>query len=379
MGKSVLYVGLDVHKMSMDVAIAEAGPGAEVRFYGQIGGDLDSLDRVIRKLGATGAQLRFAYEAGPCGYVVYRHLTARGWPCLVAAPSLIPRRPGDRIKCDRRDALSLARLFRAGELTSVKVPDADDEAMRDLTRAREDAVSVERRAKQRTAALLLRHGRRYPGKTTWGRGHWRWLDQQVMEHPAQQIVLQEYLDAVRQASARVQRLTGQIQELLPQWRRAPFVAAYQALRGVSLIVAATMVAELGDLSRFNNPKELMAYLGLVPSEHSSGASVRRGRITKTGNGHARRVLVEAAWAYRLRARITRPLLQRQEGLPEKIRQISWQAQLRLCARYRRFLARGKHKNTIVTAIARELAAYIWAIGRAVEPLTAFKKQKQRRS
>ena len=369
MGKSVLYVGLDVHKMSIDVAIAEAGPGAEVRFYGQIGGDLDSLDRVIRKLQATGAQLQFAYEAGPCGYVVYRHLTAQGWPCLVAAPSLIPRRPGDRIKCDRRDALSLARLFRAGELTSVKVPDPDDEAMRDLTRAREDAVSVERRAKQRTGALLLRHGRRYPGKTTWGRGHWRWLGQQVMDHPAQQIVLQEYLDAVREASARVQRLTGQIQELLPQWRRAPFVAAYQALRGVSLIVAATMVAELGDLSRFNNPKELMAYLGLVPSEHSSGASVRRGRITKTGNGHARRVLVEAAWAYRLRARVTRPLLQRQEGLPEKIRQISWQAQLRLCARYRRFLARGKHKNTIVTAIARELAAYIWAIGQAVEPVT----------
>jgi transposase len=257
--------------MSIDVAIAEAGPGAEVRFYGQIGGDLDSLDRVIRKLRATGAQLQFAYEAGPCGYVVYRHLTTQGWPCLVAAPSLIPRRPGDRIKCDRRDALSLARLFRAGELTSVRVPDADDEAMRDLTRAREDAVSVERRAKQRTGALLLRHGRRYPGKTTWGRGHWRWLTQQVMEHPAQQIVLQEYLDAVREASARVQRLTGQIQELLPQWRREPFVAAYQALRGVSLIVAATMAAELGDLSRFNNPKELMAYLGLVPSEHSSGA------------------------------------------------------------------------------------------------------------
>ena len=217
MGKSVLYVGLDVHKMSIDVAIAEAGPGAEVRFYGQIGGDLDSLDRVIRKLRATGAQLQFAYEAGPCGYQVYRHLTAQGWPCLVAAPSLIPRRPGDRIKCDRRDALSLARLFRAGELTPVKVPDPDDEAIRDLTRAREDAVSVERRAKQRTGALLLRHGRRYPGKTTWGRGHWRWLLQQAMEHPAQQIVLQEYLDAVRQAGARVLRLTGQIRELIREY------------------------------------------------------------------------------------------------------------------------------------------------------------------
>jgi transposase len=356
--------------MSMDVAIAEAGSVREVRYYGRIGGDLEALDRVIRKLKAQGAELRFAYEAGPCGYQVYRHLSALGYDCLVAAPSLIPRRPGDRLKNDRRDALTLARLLRAGELTRITVPDPDDEALRDLTRAREDAISVERRAKQRTAAFLLRHGRRYPGKTTWGRGHWRWLTQQVMEHPAQQIVLQEYLDAVRQASDRVQRLTGQIRELVPAWRRAPLVAASQALRGVSLIVAATVAAEVGDLGRFQNPKELMAYLGLVPSEHSSGASVRRGRITKTGNGHARRVLVEAAWAYRLRARLTRPLLKRQEGLPEHLRQLAWKAQLRLCARYRRLLARGKHKNTIVTAIARELAAFIWALGQALEPVTA---------
>jgi transposase len=368
MSNTVLYVGLDVHKNSIDVAIAAAD--GEIRHYGRIGGELKDLDKVIRKLHSKGSEFHFAYEAGPCGYQVYRHLTAKGYSCLVVAPALIPRRPGDRIKCDRRDALTLARLFRAGELTAIRVPDIDDEAMRDLIRAREDAVSVERRAKQRTAALLLRHGRRYPGKTTWGRGHWSWLLQQVMEHPAQQIVLQEYLDAVRQASARVQLLTDQIRELMPQWRRAPFVAAYQALRGVSLIVAATLVAEVGDLNRFRKPKELMAYLGLVPSEHSSGASVRRGRITKTGNGHARRVLVEAAWAYRLRARVTRPLLQRQEGLPENLRQIAWKAQLRLCARYRRFLARGKAKQTIVTAIARELVAFIWAIGQAVEPVTA---------
>jgi transposase len=355
--------------MSVDVAIAEPGTAGEIRYYGRIGGDLEALDKVTRKLLAKGAELRFAYEAGPCGYQVYRHLTVQGYSCLVAAPALIPRRPGDRLKNDRRDALTLARLLRAGELTPVKVPDLEDEAMRDLTRAREDAKSVERRAKQRTAAFLLRHGRRYPGKTTWGRGYWRWLRQQVMEQPAQQIVLQEYLDAVGEATTRVERLTGQLRELLPQWRRAPFVAAYQALRGVSLIVAATVVAEVGDLSRFHNPKELMAYLGLVPSEHSSGASVRRGRITKTGNGHARRVLVEAAWAYRLRARITRPLLKRQEGLSPAIKEISWKAQLRLCARYRRLLARGKAKQTIVTAIARELTAFLWAIGQAVEPVT----------
>jgi transposase len=363
-----MYVGLDVHKNSIDVAIAEAG--GEIRHYGSIGGELKDLEKMIRKLHSKGSDLHFAYEAGPCGYQIYRFLKDKNYPCLVAAPSLIPRRPGDRIKCDRRDALTLARLLRAGELTAVRVPEADDEAMRDLTRAREDAISVERRARQRTAAFLLRHGRRYPGKTTWGRGYWNWLLQQVMEHPAQQIVLQEYLDAVRQASDRVERLTGQLRELMPQWHRMPFVAAYQALRGVSLIVAATVVAEVGDLSRFRNPKELMAYLGLVPSEHSSGASVRRGRITKTGNGHARRVLVEAAWAYRLRARISKPLLKRQEGLPESIRQIAWKAQVRLCARYRRLLARGKSKQNIITAIARELAAFLWAIDQAMVTLTA---------
>ncbi|HSP01170.1 MAG TPA: IS110 family transposase [Thioalkalivibrio sp.] len=370
MKKSVLYVGLDVHKMSTDVALAEPGPDGEIRYYGKISSDPGALDRVIRRLTARGVELHFAYEAGPCGYQLYRHLTAKGFRCLVAAPSLIPRRPGDRLKNDRRDALGLARLLRAGELTGVTVPDADDEALRDLTRAREDAVCVARRAKQRTGAFLLRHGRRYPGKTTWGRGHWYWLSQQVMDHPAQQIVLQEYLDAVREATARVERLTGQIRELVPAWRRAPLVAAYQALRGVSLIVATTVAAEVGDLSRFAKAKELMAYLGLVPAEHSSGAAVRRGPITKTGNGHARRVLVEAAWAYRLRARLTRPLLRRQEGLPESVCRLAWKAQLRLCARYRRLVARGKHKNTIVTAIARELAAFFWALSREAQPASA---------
>lgn len=364
MRSNVMYVGLDVHKNSIDVAIAEAG--GEVRPYGSIGGELKDLEKVIRKLGSKGSELRFAYEAGPCGYQVYRYLKDKGYPCLVAAPSLIPRRPGDRIKCDRRDALSLARLLRAGELTAVRVPDPDDEAMRDLVRAREDAKNVERRAKQRTAAFLLRHGHRYPGKSTWGRGYWRWLRERAMPHPAQQIVLQEYLAAVQEATSRVDLLIAQIRELLPEWRWEPVVRGLQALRGVSLLVAVTVVAEIGDLSRFQNPRELMAYLGLVPSEHSSGATVRRGGITKTGNGHARRVLVEAAWAYRLRARITRTLWQRLTGLPQHVCDLSWKAQIRLCGRYRRLLARGKHKNTIVTAIARELAGFIWAIGKALE-------------
>ena len=369
MEKSVLYVGLDVHKMSVDIAIAEAGTAGEIRYYGRIGGDLDSLDRISRKLKAQGAELRFAYEAGPCGYQIYRHLTGKGYECLVAAPALIPRRPGDRVKTDRRDAASLARLFRAGELTPVRVPDAGDEAMRDLVRARDDAKAVERRAKQRTAALLLRHGHRFPGRTTWGRGYWRWLRQLAMPYPAQQIVLQEYLDAVQEAEARVQRLTAQIRELLPQWRWHPVVQGLMALRGVSLIVATTVLAEVGDLSRFTNPGELMAYLGLVPSEHSSGSQVRRGAITKTGNGHARRVLVEAAWAYRLKARVSRHLWRRLTGLPKPVCDLAWKAQIRLCGRYRRLLARGKHQNTVITAIARELAGFIWAIGQQVEPVT----------
>lgn len=367
MSNNVLYVGLDVHKNSMDVAIAEAG--GEVRHYGRIGGELKDLDKVIRKLHREGSELHFAYEAGPCGYQVYRHLTAIGFPCLVAAPSLIPRRPGDRIKCDRRDAVSLARLFRAGELTRIWVLDPEDEAMRDLVRGREDSKSIERRAKQRLSAFLLRHGHRYHGRTTWSCSHWRWLADISMPHPAQQIILQEYLDTLKEATLRVERLTAQIRDMLTQWRLAPVVTAYQALRGVSFLVAVTVVAELGDLSRFTNPKELMAYLGLVPSERSSGSTTRRGRITKTGNGHARKALVEAAWAYRLKARVSRLLLKRQEGLPQSIKEISWKAQLRLCARYRRLFGRGKSKQTIVTAIARELAAFLWSIGQVVQPAT----------
>ena len=369
MKNSVLYVSLDVHKESMEVGLAKPGVHGEVRHYGKIGGDLDSLDKVIRKLESQGTELRFAYEAGPCGYQIYRHLTAKGYECLVAAPALIPRRPGDRVKTDRRDALSLVRLFRAGELTPVKVPEAEDEAMRDLVRAREDAKAAERRAKQRTAAFLLRHGHRFPGKATWGRGYWRWLQQLSMPYPAQQIVLQEYLDAVQEATARVQRLTDQIRELLPQWRWHPVVQSLMALRGVSLLVATTVMAEVGDLSRFTNPKELMAYL-LTPSEHSSGAMVRRGAITKTGNGHARRVLVEAAWAYRLKARISRHLWRRLTGLPKPVCDLAWKAQLRLCSRYRRLRARGKHQNTVITAIARELAGSFWAIGQLVAPRAA---------
>ena len=262
-----------------------------VRFasYGKINGTLDALDKVVRKLVSKGGPVHFVYEAGPCGYEIYRHLTAKGYDCAVVAPSRIPRKSGDRIKNDRRDACMLARLDRAGELTPVYVPFAEDEAIRDLTRAREDAKIDEKRSKQRLKSFLLRHGLRYAGKASWSKAHMRWLSDIKMDHPSQQIVLQEYIDAIAECSRRVQRLTDQIRVQLPSWRMAPVVEALQALRGVSLIVAATTVAEIGDLKRFENPSELMSYLGLVPSEHSTGEKTRRGSITKSGNGHVRRV------------------------------------------------------------------------------------------
>lgn len=365
MKKSIMYVGLDVHKNSIEVAFADAVRDSEVRSYGKIDGSLAALDKVIRKLEAKASELHFAYEAGPCGYEIYRHLSRHGYNCIVVAPSLIPRQSGKRIKTDRRDAQMLARLHRAGELTSVYVPALDDEAMRDLTRAREDAKSVERKAKQRILAFLLRHGYRYAGKTPWSRAHFRWLSTLRFPHPAQHAVLQESLDALAECTERVDRLTGQIQQLLPEWRLYPVAEALQTLRGVSLVVATTTLAELGDLKRFTSPVELMSYLGLVPSEHSSGEKAKRGSITKTGNGHVRRVLVEAAWAYRLPARISAKLHVRQEGIPQKICAISWQAQLRLCHRYKRMLANGKAHPLIITAIARELCGFMWAIANEV--------------
>ena len=370
MKKTITFVGLDVHKASIDVALADAGRDGDVRFYGTIGGDLESLYKVLRKLQSKGRELRFVYEAGPCGYDIYRSLTSKGFDCIVVAPSKIPRKSGDRIKNDRRDALNLARLHRSGELTAVYVPTAEDEAMRDLTRARGDAVKALRIARQVLLAFLLRHGYRYSGRTRWTRAHKNWIADIKMPHRAQQIALQEYVHAAQDQLERVDRLTRQIQELLPDWSQVPLVSALQALRGVSLIVAVTTVAELGDLTRFASAKQVMAYLGLVPSEHSSGGTVRRGGITKTGNGHVRRALTEAAHTYCHPARESQVMLTRLEGLPPEVRQIAWKAQVRLCGRFRKLLAQGKNKKTVVTATARELAAFMWAIACALSPATA---------
>ncbi len=364
MADRITYVGLDVHKESIVVAVAESGLRGEVREFGRIANTATALDRLLRKLGGDGMKLRFCYEAGPCGYGIHRRLTACGHECVVVAPSLIPKRAGDRVKTDRRDAASLAKLHRAGELTAVWVPDVGHEAMRDLVRARLDAVHSLRRARQQLCGFLLRQGCHY-GRPAWTKLHRRWLASLKFDQPVHHLVLEDYIAAVEAAAARRDRLTAQIAAMLPDWTLAPVVAALQTMRGMALVNAATLIAELGDLSRFANPRQLMAYLGLVPSEHSSGASVRRGGITKAGNGAARRLLIEAAWCYRFPARLSRELLLRQENQPKPIRDIAWKGQVRLCARYRRLARTGKPANIVTTAIARELSGFVWAVARQV--------------
>jgi transposase len=360
----ITYVGLDVHKADVVVAVAEGGLRGDVRDYGRIANTPAALSRLVGKLARDGVILRFCYEAGPCGYGIQRQLSASGHECVVVAPSLIPKRPGDRVKTDRRDAASLAKLHRAGELTAVWVPDAGHEAIRDLVRARLDAVHALRRARQQLSGFLLRQGCHY-GRPAWTKLHRRWLAGLKFEQATQHIVLEDYIQAVEAAEARRDRLTAQIGASLPNWTLAPVVAALQTMRGMALVNAATLIAELGDLARFADPCQLMAYLGLVPSEHSSGSSVKRGGITKAGNAAARRVLIEAAWTYRFPAKLSRELLLRQESQPKPIREIAWKAQLRLCARYRKLARTGKPANVVATAIARELAGFVWAVARQI--------------
>jgi transposase len=366
---TVKFIGMDVHKKTITIAIINEGRQQQPRIYGSIANQPEALDKFCRKMVSTSSRLHFVYEAGPCGYGIYRYLTKKGLDCMVAAPSMIPKKSGDRIKNDHRDAAMLARLHRAGELSAVYVPDTQDEAMRDLSRARQDAVIAGRKAKQRLKAFLLRNGLSFAGRSKWSKAYFNWLADIAMPHAAQQVALQEYIDAVHENLQRVNRLTDQIRQLVPDWQLAPMVSALQAARGVSLIVATTMLAELGDLSRFDKASQLMANLGLVPSEHSSGESIKRGSITKTGNGYARKALIEAAWAYRMPPRVSRLLLKRQQDLPEAVCRIAWKAQLRLCARFKRLTARGKAKQKVVTALARELSAFLWAMAKQLQPVT----------
>jgi transposase len=360
-----LYVGLDVHKESIAVAYTPEDRGAEVMSLGAIGTRQCDIDKLIRTLQSKGATLVFVYEAGPCGYWLYRYLTRKGLSCHVVAPSLIPRKPGDRVKTDRRDAVMLARLMRSGDLTSIYVPGIEDEALRDLSRGREDAMRDLKATKYRLKALLLRQDIRYTGRANWNAAHLRWLSEVVCPTPAQQIVFQEYVRAVTEQHARLQRLESALHDQVKSWRLYPVVEAIQALRGVELTGAVILIAELGDLTRFDTPRKLMSYLGLTPSEYSSGERRRQGGITKAGNTHARRALVEGAWAYRYPAKVSRHLQLRLEKVPAEVQAISWKAQVRLCKRYRQLIARGKHANEVVVAIAREMAAFAWAIARTV--------------
>ena len=364
-----VFVGLDVHKETISVAHAAGGSSAPPHFVGQVGTRQRDIDQLIRRLQSRFPRLVFAYEAGPCGYVLHRYLTNKGLDCRVVAPSLIPKKPGDRVKTDRRDAVEIARLLRSGDLTPVYVPSVEDEAIRDLARAREDSLRALKAAKLRLKSFLLRLGLHYVGKARWNDAHTRYLAQVVCPTPAQQIVFQEAIRTIDEHGERLARLEAELRERAMAWRLAPVVESIQALRGVQDTVALTVVAELGDLTRFDNPRQLAAFVGLTPSEYSSGATRRQGGITKAGNSHARRVLVEGAWAYRYPAKISVHIQRRIDSLPKAARDIGWKAQVRLCKRFRRLTARGKHANVVVTAIAREMLAFMWAIAKEV-PINA---------
>jgi transposase len=353
---STWSVGLDVHKESIAVASAPEERDAEVVFLGTIGTRQCDIDKLVRQLTSKAKQLVFVYEAGPCGYWLYRYLTKKHLLCWVVAPSLVPKKAGDRVKTDRRDATQLARLMRSGDLMPVYVPAVEDEAIRDLARAREDAI-------RDLKAFLLRQDLRYVGRANWGPAHLRWLSEVVCPTPAQPIGFQAYVRAVSHHHDRLQRLEAELQDYVQGWRRYPVVQALQAVRGVQFTGAVTLIAELGDLTRCENPRQLMSDLGLTPSEYSSSARRCQGAIAKAGNTFARRALIEGAWAYRYPAKVSRHRQWRLERLPKTIQDGSWKAQVRLCKRFRYLTARGKHANQVVVTIAPEMAASIWAIAR----------------
>ncbi|MGH7969569.1 MAG: IS110 family transposase [Limisphaerales bacterium] len=361
-----LYLGLDVHKDSITIAVADPGPKGEIRIFGTITNDLQALEKALHRIRKAhpGAILEIAYEAGPCGFVIARRLKQLKVPCLVAAPSLIPKQPGSPFKTDKRDARGLARLLRAGELTGVYVPEPTDEAIRDLCRARTDAVDDTRRCRFRLKAFLLRHGYRYQGKANWSQPHMRYLRELVLPHPAMKTILEEYLQGIDASRARVERIEASMLQLLDTWRLKPAVQGLMAFRGFQLVASMITVSELGDIHRFEHPRQLMTYLGLVPTESSSGPHQRLGGISRCGNGHQRWLLTECAEHYALPPKISKELSARQEGQPQAVRDLSWKAQNRLHLRFMKLLGRRLQRNKAKVAIARELCGFIWALLRS---------------
>jgi transposase len=358
-------VGFDTSKLRNAVAIADGGRTGEVRFLGEIDNTEAATAKLVKKLAAKYQRVTFCYEAGPTGYGLSRQIKGLGHECIVVAPSLIPKRPGDKVKTNRRDAVSLAKLLRAGELTAVWVPDRHHEAMRDLVRVREATMLDLRSKRQRVSAFLLRQGRPYAGRNSWTKVHMSWLASQTFDYPEQRIAFEEMMLAIRQEQERLDRLEQAIRDAVPDWSLAELATALMAMRGIDLIAATTLLTEIGDLSRFRTPHELMAYLGLVPSEASTGNTIKRGPITKAGNRRARRMLVECAWSYQHPPRVGRAKQQKVDAASPAVREIAWKAQCRLHRRYRALIRRGKLKTVAITAVARELAGFIWAVGREI--------------
>jgi transposase len=357
------YIGLDAHKETIAVAVAETGPPEDL---GAIANEPTAVRRLVTRLGGRDVRLVAAYEAGPTGYALQRQLTALGVECTVVAPSLVPTRPGDRVKTDRRDAAKLARLLRSGDLTAVWIPDEEHEALRDLVRARADAKADQVRAQHRLTKFLLRKGERPPvGVRAWSARWQTWLNALTFTHSAAQLVHDDYRATVRAATERVARLDVALRSAAEASDHARLIAALQSLRGVAFLTAVTIVAEAGDLSRFTTATQFMAYAGLVPSEYSSGASRHRGHITKTGNALLRHVLGEAAQHAWRPPQVGRTLKLRQEGAPAAVVELSWRTQQRLHLRYRHLAGR-LGRNKAITAVARELAGFVWALSKLVE-------------